>query len=758
MDLGFAYKIMRARAPVGYPPAMTTSPGEPAAPAPTTSIPGAAVEQSSEPQTPTSRPRRSLSAVALTWAPVLVEERSLEVLRKPSAVDSSGAPAASGSTAAAAEAPSPAPTSSPPAILGPLHLVPRPLVPSARGVTIGPFAEALAAVAARPPRRRPGADASALRLLVGGGSSSSPASPAVSPQPPLSLSPASPPISPPLRNRAFINPNYQHQQHHNHQQQQQQYQQQVQGAVQGASAQSNTTAAAPAPGGSKRARRGVVQQQQHQQQQLQHHQQQQLLLLPRVASQKAVHLRQQQQGSHSPTAAAAVVTGAAALSITSLMPSPSAPALSLAMAPALEVEASGQGVHPSTSPVSKESSTAWGPRCARNTTTGALQGLVAAGPITTIGHAVSTRPAAAGDAVEAAVTLPPTAGAQGSEEWECRLGVPSAESPGLISGEADSGGGGAAAVAVAREVEAGRHGEPSHGATDDGTGGHSHHDGVTASGGGAGGNGGVNGCTREAATVQLPTLPMLAMGQSYMGYQGSGSAVSRGRTPRQISSVSATSASQGGQTHGAHRQQAALQGSGSWRQMMAAEDAAGMLWVAAGAGGGAGGGHLVIDPEAEADAAELDRLEQWVAASQRNPAMVEVAIEQRRALKRLEQLRSRLLRGRGASSTDGICESDGPEPGSGTTHSGSGSSMIPSWVADAALTGRIGSDSLVALASQVSRLPHIDYDQMRDPQYRMKLKARSKQGRLAVLNPVINDELEDMPIRGRRRPWKPLHI
>ncbi|GIL86199.1 hypothetical protein Vretimale_13758 [Volvox reticuliferus] len=739
MDLGFAYKIMRARAPVGYPPAMTASPGEPADPAPATCIPGAPAEQPSELQSQISRPRRSLSAAALTWAPVLVEERSLEIIRKPSAGDSSGAPAAPGYTAGTMEAPSPAPTAPPPAILGPLHLVPRPLVPSARGVTIGPFAEALAAVAARPPRRRPGADASALHLLVGGGSSSSPASPAVSPQPPFSPSPASPPISPPLRSRTFNNPN--HQQHHQYQ---------VQGAVQGSQAQVNATAAAPAPGGSKRARRGIVHQQ-HQQQQ-----QQQLLLLPQVASQKGGHLRQQpqnqQRGSSSP--AATVVTASAALSITSLMPSPSAPALSLAMAPALEVEASSQGIQPSGSPRTKEPSAAWRPRSARNTITGATQGAVASGPLPAMGHAVSTRSLAAGNAIEAAAALPPPTGGPANEEWECRQGGPSAVSPGPVSGEADSGRAAASTAAVAGEAEAGRHGEPSHGATDDGTGGHSHHDGVAAAGGGCGAGGG----SREAATVQLPSLPMLAMGQSYMGYQGPGGAVSRARTPRQTSSVSMPSASQGGQTHGSQRQQALLQGSGSWRQMMAGEDSAGMLWVAAGGsggsggGGGGGGGNGINDPEA--DAAELDRLEQWVAASQRNPSAVEVAIEQRRALKRLEQLRSRLLRARGASSTGGIW----PEPGSGTTHSGSGGSVIPSWVADVALTGRRGSDSLVALASQVSRLPHIDYDQMRDPQYRMKLKARSKQGRLAVLNPVINDELEDMPIRGRPRPWKPLHI
>ncbi|KXZ55729.1 hypothetical protein GPECTOR_2g1279 [Gonium pectorale] len=183
------------------------------------------------------------------------------------------------------------------------------------------------------------------------------------------------------------------------------------------------------------------------------------------------------------------------------------------------------------------------------------------------------------------------------------------------------------------------------------------------------------------------------------------------------------------------------------------------------------GGLWGEDCEEEGDveqwAAELAALEQWAASTPLDPAVVEATVEQRRALRRLAQLRARLLRSRQSASPDPAPPAGAATPyvaGAGATAgagfrsatgSGAGSPGLPSWLCAPACEGELEGDaegpngSLVALASAVSRLPHIDYDAIKDPQYRMALKARYKASR-TDLSPTA-EALRELAAHERQR-------
>ncbi|GFR52015.1 hypothetical protein Agub_g14439 [Astrephomene gubernaculifera] len=165
------------------------------------------------------------------------------------------------------------------------------------------------------------------------------------------------------------------------------------------------------------------------------------------------------------------------------------------------------------------------------------------------------------------------------------------------------------------------------------------------------------------------------------------------------------------------------------------------------AGAGNGGGAV---SEADSEATELAELEQWAASTLLDPAVVEATMEQRRTLKRIAYLRSRMLARGGTAAAAPASNTAGNGPGS------SGLQSLPSWATELQ-SGRGGSEAaLASMASQVSRLPHIDYDQMRDPQYRMMLKARSMRGREVSLS--SGDTLRDIFIQDRHKGWKPPHV
>ncbi|KAG2453902.1 hypothetical protein HYH02_002107 [Chlamydomonas schloesseri] len=177
-------------------------------------------------------------------------------------------------------------------------------------------------------------------------------------------------------------------------------------------------------------------------------------------------------------------------------------------------------------------------------------------------------------------------------------------------------------------------------------------------------------------------------------------------------------------------------------------------FAGSGSGSGSGDGDLLDLNDSDFDIA----MEAWAYTAQLDPEVLESTLEQRRAVLRLAELRQRLIGGGGAGGGAGA----GPGGGGGAAGAaGKGRVAAPSSPSKLQTPkhgggGAAASNSaLDSMAAQLRKLPRIDPDQLRDPAYRKALKARmGRQGALDLYE-VVAEAMREMPIADQHKAWRP---